>query len=247
LIGVRISIADDEDAQDPWTLPPSRRQTERPIEGALPETAQIVRANLLYVDKQGLPPAMLNRLLRLAAFQTPEFYKAQAMRLPTYAKPRVIACGQDFPHHIAVPRGCLTEVMALLRAHNIRPEVREERFAGTPIIAEFDGQLRPVQEDGCRRDQRPRRGKSLRPDGVWENGLGGMADRKAQGQYFDSGSSATTTRSMAGTAGDVPEYARGLDWACRSTLVLWTGRCARGFSEHVQQGRERISESLRGH
>jgi superfamily II DNA or RNA helicase len=147
LIGVRISIADDEDAQDPWTLPPSRRRMERPIEGPLPETVQIVRANLLYVEKQGLPPAMLNRLLRLAAFQNPEFYKAQAMRLPTYAKPRVIACGQDFPQHIAVPRGCLTEVMALLQAHNIQPEVRDERFAGTPITVEFDGQLRPVQEE----------------------------------------------------------------------------------------------------
>jgi len=147
LIGVRISIADDEDAQDPWTLPPSRRQMERPIEGPLPERAHIVRANLVYVEKQGLPPAMLNRLLRLAAFQNPEFYKAQAMRLPTYAKPRVIACGQDFASHIAVPRGCLAEVLALLQAHNIRPEVRDERSAGTPIAAEFDGQLRPIQEE----------------------------------------------------------------------------------------------------
>jgi superfamily II DNA or RNA helicase len=147
LIGIRISIADDEDAQDPWALPPSRKRMERPIEGPLPKTVQIVRANLLYVEKQGLPPAMLNRLLRLAAFQNPEFYKAQAMRLPTYAKLRVIACGQDFPQHIAVPRGCLTEVMALLHAHNIRPEVRDERFAGTPITVEFDGHLRPVQEE----------------------------------------------------------------------------------------------------
>lgn len=150
LIGVRISIADDEDAQDPWTLPPSRKRMERPIEGPLPERVQIVRANLLYVEKQGLPPAMLNRLLRLAAFQNPEFYKAQAMRLPTYAKPRVIACGQDFPQHIAVPRGCLTEVLALLQAHNVRPEVRDERFAGTPIPAEFDGQLRSIQEEAVR-------------------------------------------------------------------------------------------------
>jgi hypothetical protein len=38
------------------------------------------------VEKKDLPPAMLNRLLRLAAFQNPEFYKAQAMRLPTYNK-----------------------------------------------------------------------------------------------------------------------------------------------------------------
>ncbi len=98
LIGVRISVADDEDTQDPWTLPPLRKRLERPIEGPLPDVVQIVRANLLYVEKQRLPPAMLNRLLRLAAFQNPEFYKAQAMRLPTFGKPRVIACGQDFPN-----------------------------------------------------------------------------------------------------------------------------------------------------
>jgi superfamily II DNA or RNA helicase len=147
LIGVRMSITDDEGAQDPWTLPPSRKRRERPIEGPLPRSVQIVRANLVYVEKKDLPPAMLNRLLRLAAFQNPEFYKAQAMRLSTYDKPRVIACGQEFPQHIAVPRGCLTETMALLEAHKIRPEVRDERYAGTAIEAEFQGQLRPLQEE----------------------------------------------------------------------------------------------------
>jgi len=147
LIGVRISIADDEDVQDPWTLPPSRKRGERPIEGPLPKSVQITRANLVYLEKKDLPPAMLNRLLRLAAFQNPEFYKAQAMRLATYDKPRVIACGQDFAQHIAVPRGCLTETLALLESHKIRPEVRDERFAGTPIEAEFQGQLRPFQEE----------------------------------------------------------------------------------------------------
>jgi hypothetical protein len=46
LIGVRISIADDEGVPDPWTLPPSRKRKELPIEGPLPRTVQIVRANL---------------------------------------------------------------------------------------------------------------------------------------------------------------------------------------------------------
>jgi superfamily II DNA or RNA helicase len=147
LIGVRISIADDEDAHDPWTLPPSRKRKEQPIEGTLPERVQVVRSNLIYVEKKDLPPAMLNRVLRLAAFQNPEFYKAQAMRLSTYDKPRVIACGQDFAQHIALPRGCLTEALALLEAHKIRPEVRDERFTGTPIEVEFQGQLRPFQEN----------------------------------------------------------------------------------------------------
>ncbi|HEV2486284.1 MAG TPA: DEAD/DEAH box helicase family protein [Terracidiphilus sp.] len=149
LIGVRISVADDEDGQDPWTLPPSRKRLERPIEEPLPETVQIVRANLLYIEKQGLPSAMLNRLLRLAAFQNPEFYKAQAMRLPTFAKPRVIACGQDFLKYVAVPRGCLTDVLAILRAHRIQPQVCDERFTGTQIIAEFGAQLRPAQQEAA--------------------------------------------------------------------------------------------------
>jgi superfamily II DNA or RNA helicase len=147
LIGVRFSIADDEDAEDPWILPPSRKRKERPVEGPLPKTVQIIRANLVYVEKKDLPPAMLNRLLRLAAFQNPEFYKSQAMRLSTYDKPRVIACGQDFTQHIAVPRGCLTETLALLEAHKIRPIVRDERHAGIVIETEFQGQLRPFQEE----------------------------------------------------------------------------------------------------
>jgi superfamily II DNA or RNA helicase len=49
--------------------------------------------------------------------------------------------------HIAVPRGCLTEAVALLEAHKIRPEVRDERYSGTAIEAEFQGQLRPFQEE----------------------------------------------------------------------------------------------------
>jgi hypothetical protein len=137
LIGVRISSTDDEDEQDPWSLPTSRKRRELPVEGPLPSSVQIVRANLIYVEKKELPPAMLNRLLRLAAFQNPEFYKTQAMRLPTYDKPRVIACGQEFLHHVAVPRGCLAEVLALLEGHKIRPQVRDERFTGQPIEVGF--------------------------------------------------------------------------------------------------------------
>jgi hypothetical protein len=31
----------------------------------------------------------------LASVQNPEFYRAQAMRLPTYDKPRIIGCAED--------------------------------------------------------------------------------------------------------------------------------------------------------
>lgn len=146
LIGVRISSAEDE-GQTPWTLPPSRKRAERLIPGPLPVQVRIVRANLLYIEKKDLPSAMLNRLLRLGAFQNPEFYKAQAMRLPTFNKPRVIACGEDLANHIALPRGCLVDVIELLKSHRIKPEASDERFVGRPIEAEFSGRLRPLQQD----------------------------------------------------------------------------------------------------
>ena len=147
LVGVRISLAEGGDERDPWTLPPSRKRRERPIEGPLPEVVYVVRANLLYIEKKDLPSGMLNRLLRLAAFQNPEFYKAQSMRLSTFNKPRVIACGEDLANHVALPRGCLTEVLALLGAHQVKAEVRDERFGGTAIEAEFRGQLRTSQRE----------------------------------------------------------------------------------------------------
>jgi superfamily II DNA or RNA helicase len=46
---------------------------------------------------------------------------------------------------VALPRGCLPEVIALLEAHGICPDLRDERFAGTAIHVDFRGELRPLQ------------------------------------------------------------------------------------------------------
>ncbi|MDE0263754.1 MAG: DEAD/DEAH box helicase family protein [Bryobacterales bacterium] len=147
LIGVRASGDQDGGERNPWTLPPSGKGREPPIQGPLPEEIKVVRSNLLYIEKTGLPSGMLNRLLRLAAFQNPEFYRAQAMRLSTFDKPRVIACGEELTQHVAIPRGCLAEVVSLLEAHNVKANVRDERFTGIPIEADFRGQLRPLQRN----------------------------------------------------------------------------------------------------
>ena len=80
ILGVRISLADEGIEEDPWTLPPSKKKKEKTIQGPFPQTVRVVQGNLIYIEKNGLPPAMLNRLIRLAAFQNPDFYKAQAMR-----------------------------------------------------------------------------------------------------------------------------------------------------------------------
>jgi hypothetical protein len=81
VLGVRISLVGEGLEEDRWTLPPSKKKKEKAIQGPFPEAVRVVQGNLIYIEKNGLPPAMLNRLIRLAAFQNPEFYKAQAMRL----------------------------------------------------------------------------------------------------------------------------------------------------------------------
>ncbi len=148
LIGVQFSVSYDEDVE-PWMVPPSRTRADRAIPGPFPTQVQIIRSNLVYTEKNGLPSAMLNRLLRLAAFQNPEFYKAQAMRLPTFNKPRVIACGEDLSNYIALPRGSFAETVQLLETHHIKTVIRDERFVGRAIDVEFSGQLRPAQVDAA--------------------------------------------------------------------------------------------------
>ena len=144
ILGVRLPPQDDGD-EAPWTAPPSRRRKESPIVGELPETLELVLGNQIYIAKEGLHPGLRNRLLRLAAFQNPEFYKTQAMRLSTYDKPRVIACAEDHPHHIGLPRGCLDDVRQALADLGVRTSVRDERHTGRPLELSFHGELRPEQ------------------------------------------------------------------------------------------------------
>jgi superfamily II DNA or RNA helicase/very-short-patch-repair endonuclease len=145
IIGVRAVIADEDD-ETPWTAPPSRCRMGAPIPGPLPERLELVVADQIYVAKDNLPPALRNRLLRLAAFQNPEFYRAQSMRLPTYDKPRIICCAEDHSKHFALPRGCLDEMQHVLRSLKIEPVVRDERCGGTPLKLTFCGTLRAEQQ-----------------------------------------------------------------------------------------------------
>jgi len=144
ILGVRLPPQDHEEAE-PWTAPPSRRR-EASIVGELPESLDLVLGNQIYIPKQQLHPGLRNRLLRLAAFQNPEFYKAQSMRLSIYNKPRVVACAEDLPHHIGLPRGCLDDVRKTLIELGVRLAIRDERCGGSRLEVRFQGELRREQK-----------------------------------------------------------------------------------------------------
>ena len=127
---------------------PWRRSTVHTAEipGPLPAAVTATLAGQLFFEKAQLPQPLANRLIRLAAFQNPEFHRAQAMRLSVWNKPRVIGCAENYPKHIALPRGCLDAARDLLQRNRIELHVRDERCLGEPLDAAFTGTLRADQK-----------------------------------------------------------------------------------------------------
>lgn len=138
-----VAYLDDEGDAEPWK---DRESRSRKLTCPLLAAVNITLANLIYFEKPELPQPLANQLVRLAAFQNPEFYKAQAMRMSVWNKPRIIGCAQNFPKHIALPRGCLDAALELLEENGVTPILKDERFAGDPIDVSFLGTLRSDQE-----------------------------------------------------------------------------------------------------
>ncbi len=138
VINIRQSACDDDETRDPWMRFPSGRSIAGIIKEPLPDRVSVILTNLIYVEKEGLPPSFISRLIRLAAFQNPGFYKAQAMRLSTFGKPRVISCAEDLPRQVALPRGLLEDVLklfcAIVRGQETPPTPRGQETPPTPRI-----------------------------------------------------------------------------------------------------------------
>ena len=143
--GIHIGLPfpeEESSEKSPWTLTPSRKAYDSKLSvSQIPQELSIVLSDQIYVPKADISPQFRNRLLRLAAFQNPEFYRAQAMRLPVFDKPRVIACAEDYSGHIALPRGVLDDIRGLTDELGVSLIVDDQRFSGEPIKTKFIGQL----------------------------------------------------------------------------------------------------------
>ena len=144
VMGVRLPLTDED--SEPWTAPPSRRKSLPPITDPVPERISAVLADQIYIARDGLPPGLVNRLIRLAAFQNPSFYSAQSMRRSTFNIPRIIACSELLSHHIALPRGCHDELQELLEEHGVGLDLLDKRNAGKAVRAAFLGELTSQQQ-----------------------------------------------------------------------------------------------------
>jgi superfamily II DNA or RNA helicase len=146
VMGLRMVDTEEEPDQTPWKRPPSGYSERVSMNETLPREVHAVISQRLFLERNGLPSPLLNQIKRLAAFQNPEFYKRQGMRLSTALTPRVIACAEELSEHIALPRGCRPEVEALLNEYGIAFSVADKREKGAALDCCFTGTLTSSQE-----------------------------------------------------------------------------------------------------
>jgi superfamily II DNA or RNA helicase len=142
------------------------------IPGPIPEEVRAFLAQRLFIEKEGLPSPLLNQIKRLAAFQNPEFYKKQSMRLSTALTPRVIACAEESTVHIGLPRGCQIDLENLLTMYDVKLLVEDRREVGKPIDIAFQGQLSTLQEQAAQALLQHDIGVFVAPPGVGKTVLG---------------------------------------------------------------------------
>jgi hypothetical protein len=105
-----LGVPGEEHDGAPWRAP--RPLTERLAETDLPITVSATLAQRLYIREDGLPPAPMDSMRRLAAFSNPRFLELQAMRLSTARTPRVIARFEQTDGFLVLPRGCRESLVA---------------------------------------------------------------------------------------------------------------------------------------
>jgi hypothetical protein len=173
VLGVRWTDADAEDDDaSPWARPPSRRELSTRLPGPIPRAIRSVLGQRLFVEKAGLDSPQLNQIKRLAAFQNPEFYKKQRLRLSTHLTPRVIACAEELAEYVALPRGCRDDLEALLGSAGSTLAVEDRRQPGEPLDLRFQGELTPVQEQAAQALLSHDAGVFVAPPGVGKTVVG---------------------------------------------------------------------------
>lgn len=147
--------AEDEIARnEPWSLfrppdgPPRASATSGayafPAE-AVSDRIRITLGNAVYLRQSELTPTLRGRLIRLASFVNPKYAEMQRLRLNVHATPRIIDCSLNGDEHLVLPRGCLDQALATIRAEGAPFEVVDRRQSGQPLEVPFAGALREEQ------------------------------------------------------------------------------------------------------
>lgn len=109
---------------------------------SLDKTLTIIRANALYIKKSELTDQEKLQLEWLASFRNPQFYEAQARRMPIHNIPRIISLFKESHEYLIIPRG----LEDTLRG-TVRKIIWVDKFKnGHSLNVSFNGELKANQE-----------------------------------------------------------------------------------------------------
>lgn len=132
----------EDEIEKPWEI---KKESFKINSSNLPEVVHVTKANMLFVLKKGLSHKALNLIKRIAAFKNPEFFRAQAMRLPTFDKARIISLSEETKDYLGIPRGCEEDLCSLMKENNVKIDIDDKTYKGESIKVEFNGELREEQ------------------------------------------------------------------------------------------------------
>jgi superfamily II DNA or RNA helicase len=170
ITGVAFSSPEEDDK--PWIPRRAPKALLLTLRGQLPPQIRVTLADRLYVEKAGIPSPLLAEIKRLASFQNPRFYEAQRLRRSTFQIPRIISCAEEFPEHLAIPRGCWETLHTLLEPFDVVIETTDERVDGESLEAIFHGNLTEAQEKAVGKLLQHDIGIFVAPPGVGKTVIG---------------------------------------------------------------------------
>ena len=141
--------ADPVNSSQPWsfflplwgTLGQPHRREEEPT-----TPIKLVLANRVYIEQHPLNAETRSRIIAQASFVNPEFRTAERMKFSVYGKPRVISRALNGETFLEVPRGCLENVLKILKDSHYKVNIVDKRHGGIPIDVMFHGDLRAEQK-----------------------------------------------------------------------------------------------------
>lgn len=125
----------------PWVTPLPQNITQEDFHAKV----EIIKADKLYIPLKAVSAKVLNHLKRIAAFKNPEFYNKQALRLSTYAIPRIISCFDITNEYLAMPRGCEDATRSFLNDNAVTYTITDKTNHGNKIPVSFQGEEREEQ------------------------------------------------------------------------------------------------------
>ncbi len=125
----------------PWVTPLPQNITQEDFQAKV----EIIKADKLYIPLKAVSAKVLNHLKRIAAFKNPEFYSKHALRLSTYAIPRIISCFDITNEYLAMPRGCEDATRSFLNDNAVTYTIIDKTNHGNKISVSFQGEEREEQ------------------------------------------------------------------------------------------------------